>query len=300
MEDFEFVIPQIDKKYIEAIPNRLTDISYASNSPTQTLDIYFPENEGPRPTIVYFHGGAFMKGSKTDDSLEPMLRAVKRGYIVVSVNYRLSGEARFPAMVYDGKAVLRFLRAHKEEWHIDENRIAVWGPSAGGWLVAMLGATNDNPAFEDKTMGNEEYSSRANAVIDWCGPSANFLEMDKAFAKSGVAIPDHNEEISPESRFLGTQITKVPELCRLSAPITHIDEHASPFCIFHGEKDQVVPVEQSIELAKVIEEKCGKDRVELHVEKGKPHHGHPWYHEEWVSNACIDFLDRVFYGKIAK
>jgi acetyl esterase/lipase len=200
-------------------------------------------------------------------------------------------------MVYDGKTVIRYLRAHADELHIDSNKIAVWGPSSGGWLASFIAVTANNPAFEDKSMGYEGYSSEVNAVIDWCGPTANFLKMDEELAKSKAGLADHDQEISPESRFLGTQITKVPELCRLSAATTYVDKNVPPFCIFHGEIDQVVPVEQSIELAEKIQKVAGKDRVELHIEKGKLHHGHPWYHEKWVSDACINFLDRVFLSK---
>lgn len=296
MEDFDFVIPLIDEKLTDAIDRKMIDVVYCNSSPSQKMDIYFPNklSDKPYPVIVYFHGGAFMKGTKRDDALEPMLRATLRGYVVVSVDYRLSGEARFPAMVYDGKTVIRYLRAHAEELGIDSRRIAVWGPSSGGWLASFIAVTAFNPAFEDKSMGYGEYSSEVNAVIDWCGPCANFLKMDEELKASGSGLPDHSEAISPESRFLGTQITLVPELCRLSAVTTYVDHHVPPFCIFHGEIDQVVPVEQSIELADKIRKVVGNDGVELHVEKGKLHHGHPWYHEEWVSSACIDFLDRVF------
>lgn len=293
MEDFDFVIPLIDEKLTDAIDRKMIDVAYCNQSASQKMDIYFPnvKSDKPYPVIVYFHGGAFMKGTKRDDALEPMLRATSRGYVVVSVDYRLSGEARFPAMVYDGKTVIRYLRAHAEEYGIDPDRIAVWGPSSGGWLASFIAVTAYNPAFEDRSMGYGEYSSEVNAVINWCGPTANFLKMDEELKASGAGLPDHSEEISPESRFLGTQITKVPELCRLSAATTYINHHVPPFCIFHGEIDQVVPVEQSVELADAI--KAAGGEVELHVEKDKLHHGHPWYHEKWVSDACIDFLDRV-------
>lgn len=296
MEDFDFVIPPIDKKLTDAINKKMLDVAYCNQSPSQKMDVYFPNDPStkPYPVIVYFHGGAFMKGTKGDDALEPMLRATSRGYVVVSVDYRLSGEARFPAMVYDGKTVIRYLRANATKLGIDPQKIALWGPSSGGWLASFIAVTHSNPAFEDKSMGYGEYSSQVNAVIDWCGPTANFLKMDDQLRASGAGLPDHSEAISPESRFLGTQITNVPELCRLSAVTTHVSPNVPPFCIFHGELDQVVPVEQSIELAQTIRNVAGENKVELHVEKGKLHHGHPWYHEKWVSDACIDFLDKVF------
>ena len=291
-----FKIPPVNPDILNSIEKKYFDIPYARASSSQVLDIYFP-NEGakkPYPVIIYLHGGAFMMGSKSDDALEPILRALNRGYVVVSAEYRKSGEAKFPAMVHDAKAVVRLVRLIADEYGLDSEKIAVWGPSSGGWLASFLGVTNDDPDFEDLSLGNEEYSSRVNAVIDWCGPCGNFLGMDEAFNKSGLGRADHNDPESPESRFLGAPITEVPELCLLSAPITHVSENTPPFCIFHGSIDQVVPVEQSISFADKIKSVCGEGRVELHIAEGKLHHGHPWYHEEWVSDACIDFLDKVF------
>lgn len=301
MQDPNFVIPLIDSKLTDAVNRKIYDVPYADDSPSQKLDIYFPnEGEGPYPVVVYFHGGAFMIGTKKDDALEPMLRATGRGYAVISAEYRKSGEARFPAMLYDAKAVIRFVRANAAKYNFDPDKIAAWGPSSGGWLVSMLGVTEGNAAFEDLSMGNASFSSRVNAVIDWCGTCGNFTKMDECLAASGAGIPDHNDPDSPESLFLGSQITHVTDLCRLAAPLTYVHEDMPPFCIFHGEKDQVVPVEQSLSFAERIRAVAGEDRVELHAEKGKLHHGHPWYHEQWVSDTCIDFLDRVFAGSGAK
>lgn len=194
------------------------------------------------PVIVFCHGGAFRNGNKGDESLEPVLRGLDRGYAVVSVGYRKSGESRFPAMLYDAKAALRFLRANAGSYQLDKDKIAAWGPSSGGWLVSMLGTTMGNPAFEDRSMGNTEFSSSVQTVIDWCGPCGNFLAMDEALQKSGLGAGDHGEADSPESMFLGVQISKVPELVRLAS---------------------------------------------------KPHHGPNWFHEKWVSDGCLDFLDKV-------
>ena len=299
MQDPNFVIPLIDQKYLNAIKTKYFDLPYANQSKSQILDIYFPniESKEPYPVVVYFHGGAFMIGTKLDDALEPMLRATEKGYVVISAEYRRSKEARFPAMLYDAKAVIRWVRANAKKFNLDADKIAVWGPSSGGWIVSMLAVTNNNPAFEDLSMGNKEYSSSVNAVVNWCGPTSNFLKMDEAFKVSKCGIPDHDDPMSPESLFLGSQITHIPELCKFSAPVTHVNKDIPPFCIFHGELDQVVPVEQSIILASKIKEICGEEKVELHIEKGKIHHGHPWYHERWVSDACINFLDKKFNRK---
>ncbi len=105
MQDPNFKIPLVSKEIIDSIKTKLLDVPYCSNSPSQKMDIYYPNlvSNKPYPVIIHFHGGAFMIGTKGDDALEPMLSGLNRGYVVVSVDYRLSGEARFPAMVYDAK-----------------------------------------------------------------------------------------------------------------------------------------------------------------------------------------------------
>lgn len=296
MQDPDFVIPLLDKRFTLPIKKQFLDISYSNASSNCKLDIYIP-NVGtkPYPVIVYFHGGAFMIGTRKDDALEPMLRGVGRGYAVISVDYRLSKEARFPAMIYDAKTAIRFVRAKAKEYDLDQNKIAVWGPSSGGWITSMLDATNGDMAFEDLSLGYEESSSDVEAVVDWCGPSSGFDKMDYYLRSSKVGVPDHDDPKSPESLFLGHSIQEVKELCHLSSPIAHVKKGIPPFCLIHGEIDQVVPVEMSIDLAKKIQSVDGRD--DLHVEKGKRHHGDPWYNETWVSDICLDFLDDVFKRK---
>ena len=287
--------PGLDQAILDGIKEKYLDIPYCQDSPSQKLDLYLPENrDGKCPVIVHFHGGAFMICTKRDDSVEPMLRGLERGYAVVSAEYRKSGEARFPAMVYDAKTVIRWVRANAEKYGLDAERIAVWGPSSGGWLSSYVAVTNDNPAFEDLSQGYGECSSHVHACVDWCGPCAGFLEMDKAFKLSGSGVPDHDEPVSPESQFLGAPITHVPELVRLASPIAHVSDKTVPFLILHGGIDQVVPVEQSIAFAEAINAAAGQERAKLHIAEGKLHHGHPWYHEKWVSDMCLDFLDEVF------
>ncbi|MGM9615795.1 MAG: alpha/beta hydrolase fold domain-containing protein [Oscillospiraceae bacterium] len=290
-------IPALSQEILDGIREKYLDIPYCGASESQKLDLYLPnERDGkPMPVIVHFHGGAFMICSKRDDSVEPMLRGLDRGYAVVSAEYRKSGEARYPAMVYDAKAVIRWVRANAEKYHLDTEHIAVWGPSSGGWLSSYVAVTNDNPAFEDLSMGNAAYSSRVHACVDWCGPCAGFLAMDEAFKKSGTGIPDHDGAMSPESQFLGAPITSVPELVQLASPIAHVHAETVPFLILHGSGDQVVPVEQSKAFYDALTQ-AGAD-ARLHIAEGKPHHGDPWYHEAWVSELCLDFLDEVFERK---
>lgn len=287
-------IPALSQDILDSIEEKYLDIPYADVSESQKLDLYLPnrKSDKPYPVIVHFHGGAFMICSKRDDSVEPMLRGLERGYAVISAEYRKSGEARYPAMVYDAKAVIRWVRANAEKYNLDTEHIAVWGPSSGGWLSAYTAVTNDNPAFEDLSLGNAGFSSHVHACVDWCGPCAGFLEMDKAIRASGIGVADHDEPMSPESQFLGAPIPKVPELVRLASPMAHVGPDTVPFLIIHGGADPVVPVEQSIAFHEALE--AAGVTARLHVAEGKPHHGDPWYHELWVSDMCLDFLDEQF------
>ena len=130
------------------------DVPYAHQSPNQRLDIYLPdEGEGPFPVIAVIHGGAFMMGDKRDVQQLPMLEGLKRGYAVVCIEYRLSGEAIFPAQIFDCKAAIRFIRANAHKYGFDPRRIAAWGGSAGGHLSSLVGTSAGVKDLEDLSMG---------------------------------------------------------------------------------------------------------------------------------------------------
>lgn len=291
MEDPNLVIPRLTQMILDTIQNKHLDIPYCDQSLAQVLDVYLPSSAGPYPVIVHFHGGAFMFGTQRDVNLAPMLRGLDKGYCIISVSYRMSGEARFPAMIYDAKAAIRFIRANAKKFNLISDKIGLWGPSAGGYIVSMLGATNDNPAFEDLSMGNAQYSSSVSAVVDWCGPCGGFLMMDPAIKINGFGDADHNEPYSPESRFMGASITSIPELVRLATPATHVTQNGPIYLIQHGEADPIVPIQQSLTFAKAIQEAGGK--VTLLTYPGQGHHGNPWYEEPLMSDIVFRFFDET-------
>ena len=287
---------KISNEAEDYIKKKIFDIPYCSLSTSQILDIWYPneESRAPYPVIVYFHGGGFSMGGHREDSLEPMLRAADKGYAVASVEYRKSGEARFPAMLYDAKAAVRFLKVHADEYQLDADRIVLWGSSAGGWIASMTALTPGNPAFEAVEMGNAGVDSSVAAVVDWCGPCGGFLEMDQAFQKSGIGKPEHHLADSGESLFLGAPIQEVPELVRMADPCVYVNKDMPPFLIMHGARDAIVPVEQSIRFAETIRGIAGEGRAELFIADEAGHHGRIWWHEEWVSDMVFDYLDRTW------
>jgi acetyl esterase/lipase len=256
------------------IGRKFLDIPYASLSEAQKLDIYLPdEGEGPFPVIVSIHGGAFMGCDKADMQVIPMLEGLKKGFAVVAINYRMSGEARFPALVHDAKAAVRWVRGNVTKYGFNPDQIISWGGSAGGYLSSMLAVSADDSSLEDPSLGNAAYSSRVQAAVVWYGPT-NFLKMDDQLAASGLSGPvefNHNHPNSPESLLLGEQITRIPDRVKSANPETHIGRNIPPILLQHGRKDPVVPVQQSIEFYQKLKKQCNDDRVILEVFENAEH-----------------------------
>lgn len=263
---------QVQRKWI--------DLPYGRQSPAQKLDIYLPDTgKGPFPVIVAIHGGGFMMGDKADGQLNAPLTGIKRGYAVVSINYRMSGEAIFPAATDDVQAAIRFLRINAGRYQLDTKRFATWGGSAGGNLAAWAGAA-----------GRDE-NDRVQAVIDWFGP-IDFLTMDEQFAASGIGRPDHSAQGSPESRYLGQAINKVPDLVKAANPASHLTTNSPPFFIQHGSKDPLVPTQQSIQFAEAIRRIGGPERVSLEIIEGAGHGG-PQFETPQNLEKVFQFLERA-------
>jgi acetyl esterase/lipase len=280
-------IPRADVSHIR---RKWLDIVYANTSQAQKLDLYMPdEGEGLFPVIVHIHGGGFAIGDKRDIHLLPLLRGLERGYAVASVNYRLSGEATFPAGLQDVKAAIRWLRANSEQYQLDGERIIAWGGSSGGNLAAMVCLTADVAELEDLSLGNAAYPSRVQVAVDWFGPT-DFLKMDEQLVESGLGLADHSEADSPESRYLGAKITEIPETVQRANPMTYIHADMPPILIQHGRLDPLVPVQQSEIFARKLEQIAGPDRFEFDVLEDAGH-GDPQFETEENLNRVFRFIE---------
>ena len=283
--------PSANTDYIK---RKFLDIPYAQQSTAQKLDVYIPDQgEDPFPVIVSIHGGAFMGCDKADLQVLPMLEGLKRGYAVVAINYRLSGEAKFPALVQDAKAAIRWIRANAKQYKLDPNRIAAWGGSAGGYLSTMLGVSAGARWLEDLSLGYPDQPCHVQAVVAWFGPT-NFLKMDEQLTESGLApLPgtEHNGINSPESLLLGAKITEIPEKVKAANPETYVEPSAPPFLLQHGTRDPVVPVQQSKGLAAKLRQVCGEDRVTLELLEGAEHADLKFETPQNVARV-LDFLDK--------
>jgi acetyl esterase/lipase len=208
----------------------------------------------------------------------------------------MSGEAKFPALVHDVKAAIRWIRANAKNYLFDPKRIATWGGSAGGYISLMMGVSTWAVELEDLTLGNPEQPSHVQAVVDWFGPT-NFLKMDEQLAESGFAPPvefSHNGADSPESLLLGAQVTQIPDLVRKTNPETYIRPIAPPFFIQHGDQDHTVPHQQSVNMAARLVEVIGKDKVTLEI-LSNAQHADPAFETPQNINKVLDFLDSILH-----
>jgi acetyl esterase/lipase len=256
------------------LKNSWKDIPYASTSEAQKLDVHLPSTgSGPFPVIVAIHGGAFRIGDKGDaQHLSSLFEGVNRGYAVVSINYRLSGEAKAPALVHDAKAAIRWVRAHAAQYGFNKEKIAAWGPSAGGYLSALLGTSAGVPALEDLSLGHPEESSRVQAVVDWFGP-INFLTMDDQFGMLGVKGAVHNAPDSPESALMGKPLAEAAAAVTALNPETYLSADCPPFFIQHGSQDPLIPYLQSVVFADAIYKAAGPGKVRFELLEGAGHGG---------------------------
>ena len=219
-------------------PRDLHDLAYVKDGdPNQRLDLVVPVSSNLVPLIVWIHGGGWEQGSYHQNPARAM---AGRGYAVASIGYRLSSQAKYPAQIEDCKAAVRWLRAHAAEYGIDPARIGVWGASAGGHLAALLGTTAGVKRFD--VGENLDRSSAVRCVIDSFGPADFFHWGDPPVPAS------YDTANNALARLLGGRVADHEELARLASPITFVDKDSAPFLIMHGDKDPVVPVQQSVVL----------------------------------------------------
>ncbi len=245
------------------------DLAYLPNGhERQKLDLYVPENSGePMPLIAWIHGGGWMGGSKNHC---PPLPWTGKGYVVASIDYRLSQDAKFPAQIEDCKAAIRWLRVHAKEYRIDPDRMAAWGGSAGGHLASLLGTAGDVSEWEQ---GLPAVSSRVQAVIDWYG------RADLTRVSTDPTLAD-----SPSALLLGGCGKEVAELAKKASPILHVSKDDPPFLIMHGTMDSLVPLRQSQAFAGALKE-AGVDS-HLVILEGAGHGG-----EEFLSSEKVRVID---------
>ena len=185
------------------------------------LDLFLPKTgTGPFPAVVYIHGGGFSKGNKLAFCRQAAYMATQ-GFVGASIEYRLSGEAKYPAALDDSRAAVGWLRAHAREYRVSPDRIGAAGGSAGGHLVAMLGTTGQ---------------SGVKAVAAF-NPAVDLVSIGKTNPTDENLV-----------KFLGCSYTDNPKLWAEATPLTHVSKDSAAFLFLHGTADTTVPYQQSVDM----------------------------------------------------
>lgn len=228
------------------------------------LDFFTPKHKpaAPRPAIVWLHGGSWWMGNPSQFHFHCGYLASKYGFFAASVDYRLSGEAPFPAALQDAKAAVRWVRARAEEERIDPERIAIGGGSAGAHLSSMILTTAGAAEYEGDA-GCPGVSSHVNLGILFNGE----FDMQDLLAKGSL--------IEPMKQFMGGTPEEVPARYEELSSVNRVHAGVPPVLLLHGTIDKCVSHEQSIAFAERINAVGGHAEVELY--HGKPH---AWFNKE--------------------
>lgn len=238
-----------------------------------TLDLHLPAREHP-PVIVFVHGGGWFRGSRrmfcpgrTD--AETFGRLTREGWAVAAIDYRLSGEARFPAPLADVEAAIGWVTgAGAASFGLDSTRLALWGESAGGHLAALAATAVGTPV---------------RAVVDWYGPS-DLATIPKATAEAGQRATPSREEM-----LIGGLLAEYPELTMAASPAHAVHAGVPPFFLAHGTADTMVPSEQSVVLRDALW--SAGAHVELQLVPGADHMWRGLDDFETVMSPALRFLD---------
>ena len=245
------------------------------------LDLFRPAKEGKYPALLMVHGGGWRSGNRTME--EPMAQQIAaHGYVTATIEYRLSPEALYPAAVYDLKAAVRFLRANATKYHIDSQKLAISGTSAGGQLASLIGMTAKVPKFEGDE-GVQKIPSDIQAIIDIDG-ILDFTDNNESGKDSNPGKP------SAGAFWFGATYKLAPEKWVEASPIIYAGKYTPPICFinsalprFHAGRDSVITI-------------LNKHHIytEVHTIPGTPHPFwlfHPWFSQ--TLDYMVAFLDKI-------
>lgn len=211
-------------------------------------EIILAKNQTPTRGIIYVHGGGWAGGTY-ESGIGRCYYIARAGYLVASIEYRLSGEAKWPAQIEDCKLGVRWLRANAAQYHIDPAHIGICGHSAGGHLVACVG-TMDDPKFEGHG-GYDGISSKVQAVVDMAGP-VDFRDGNFAGGSQYVSSYRVGADAGLLTALFGAPFTADAKTYRDASPICHLRADDPPFLVVHGEKDPIVSTAQAVAFADAL------------------------------------------------
>lgn len=264
------------------------NVPYASNSDAQVCDIYFPEGVQTAPVIVLVHGGGFAFGDQAMPIIQPVIEsALSHGYAVVSVDYRKSSEAVFPAALSDVKAAVRFVKAHAAEYGFEADHIAVWGESAGAYLSLMTALTPEIPELNGDVADYSEISSDVQALVSFYAPVEFYTLYEEAGKPDSAAG-------SFESKFLGQDILADKDAAYKTYWETYADQIPANLYawIQAGDADQRVPCTQSVNLAQRLANYIPAENIQYSLIAGADHEDALFYTDENL-DAVFAWLEGI-------
>ena len=254
------------------------------NGKDLALDLYMPTPLGTAPTLaVWVHGGAWMRGSKNETLSKNgnlVASLLNEGVAVAAVNYRLSGEAIYPAAPNDINDAINFLVDNSDNLKLSAEHVIMMGRSAGGHLASLLTTSNN----DDVPFLNAKPRYRVIGMVDFFGPS-DFLAL-----RGNSGKVDHDAPDAAEAQFLGESPLVNEALAREASPTTYIDNKTPPFIVFHGLDDGVVPATQSELLSRRLDQ-FGVPN-ELFLAKGN-RHGDPVFDTDEFVSKVVNFVREV-------
>lgn len=253
------------------------------------MTLFVPRTKEKKPAVLYFPGGGFTSADH-EKFLEMRYALARAGYVVAACEYRAVPN-KFPALLEDAKAAVRWMRAHASEFGVDADRIGLLGDSAGGYVVQMAGATNGEKNWD---VGDfKEVSSDVQAVVSIYGIS-DLTTIGEGIGNENVhasaAVTEALLLNGPAFKdFAGASVNADPQKAKAASPIGHVDGTEPPFLLMHGSGDKVVSPLQSKKMFEALQNK--KVEAEYVLVRGAEHGDLPWY-QPGVIFRVVNFFDR--------
>ena len=215
---------------------RVANVQYGPYGRRNMLDVYHRRDKpSGAPVLFQIHGGGWVIGHKRQQAIPLMLHLAQKGWVCVSVNYRLSPRATFPDHLVDLKRALAWVREHIDEYGGDPNFVVATGGSAGGHLTALVGLTGNDPEYQP---GFEDADTTVAAAVPYYG----VYDFINDF---GIKANEQRATAFLERMVMKSKRAENPEAWRKASPQFRVREDAPPFFILHGHHDSLVPVEEA-------------------------------------------------------
>lgn len=249
----------------------------------QTLDLYVPAGKGPFPLVFWIHGGGWHSGGKSESGINLALKFLPKGFALASINYRLTGDAPFPAQILDCNAALVYLRHEAAHYRIDPERVGVLGHSAGAHLAALMACAGNEKRFSP----DPQASLRVQAAVCWATPA----DLDRDRGHWPTTSMMYNADSAPLWGLFPNKRYDA-EFARMASPASYVHVEVPPMLIVHGRKDELVPPGQASAFAESLK-KAGVP-IKLRLD---PEHGHDVMNAESIDEAIRFFTDVLKPGR---